>query len=64
MRVSQKREWEERPDMRDDVGNVTVRVVLNDRRGGHVKGNLTRTFTVNDARVGDVAQVCRKACSE
>lgn len=49
----------------DDVGRVGVQVILRtrDERGVYkaAKGNVTRSFTVSDARVSDVAAHIKRA---
>ena len=63
MKVSSKREWVPLGDRTDKVGRIVVRVILIDRgENGNMKGNLTRTFTVNDATVSEVAELTRSAC--
>jgi len=63
MKVSTVREWTELGDRTDKVGRVVVRVILIDRgKNQNMKGNLTRTFTVNGATVSEVAGVTREAC--
>ena len=63
MRVSSVREWVPVGDRTDLVGRVIVRVILIERgKNKNMKGNLTRTFTVNDATVSEVAETTRDAC--
>ncbi len=65
MKVSSVREWMPLGDRTDKVGRVVVRVILIDRgENGNMKGNLTRTFTVNDATVSAVAELTRSACQD
>ncbi len=65
MKVSSVREWMPLGDRTDRVGRIVVRVILIDRGdNGNLKGNLTRTFTVNDATVSEVAEVTREACRD
>ena len=47
----------------DDVGNIQVRVLLIGPRGsgrGSVKGNITRSFTVNKSKVSIVDAELKK----
>ena len=63
MKVSSVREWMPLGDRTDKVGRIVVRIILIDRgENGNMKGNLTRTFTVNDAKVSEVAELTREAC--
>ena len=63
MKVSSVREWVPVGDRTDRVGRIIVRVILIERgKNKNMKGNLTRTFTVNDATVSEVAELTRQAC--
>ena len=63
MKVSTVREWTEVGDRTDNVGRVVVRIILIDRgKNKNMKGNLTRTFTVNGAKVSEIAAITRGAC--
>jgi hypothetical protein len=63
MKVSTVREWTEVGDRTDKVGRVVVRVILIDRgKNKNMKGNLTRTFTVNGATVSEIAELMRDTC--
>ena len=63
MKVSSVREWVPIGERTDKVGRIVVRVILIDRgKNKNMKGNLTRTFTVNDATVSEVAELTRGAC--
>ena len=63
MRVSSTKWWHPVGDRTDKVGRVIVRVILVDRGDQkNMKGNLTRTFTVNDATVSEVVGVALDAC--
>jgi hypothetical protein len=65
MKVSTVREWTEVGDRTDKVGRVVVRVILIDRgKNKNMKGNLTRTFTVNGATVSEIAAIARGACHD
>ena len=44
----------------DERGRVVVTIVLRDRQT-NVKGNITRTFTVPEARVSEVAAFVERA---
>ena len=62
MKVSSVREWVPVGDRTDRVGRIIVRVILIERgKNKNMKGNLTRTFTVNDATVSEVAELTRQA---
>jgi len=64
MYLSAKRDWEPIGARTDKPGRVLVRVILADRHGTNVKGNITRTFSVHGAKVTEIAQITRNACQE
>ena len=64
MRLSNTRSWEPLGDRTDKPGRVLVRVYLAQGKGGNVKGNITRTFSVHGATVGEVATIARQAVKE
>ena len=64
MHLSAKRDWEPIGARTDKPGRVLVRVILADRHGTNVKGNITRTFSVHGAKVTEIAQITRNACRD
>lgn len=46
----------------DAVGSVQVRVVLADGKGGAIKGNVQRSFTIRGQRVSEVAAALEAFC--
>ena len=48
------------PDRADETGKINI-VIQRVERGTHVRGNISRSFTVQEGKVSEVADVIEKA---
>lgn len=63
MKKKFKRSPYDRKTLKDNEGNVTIRITLcdKDKRGCSIKGNLSKTITIQNAKVSEVYKALEKA---